>query len=53
MVQPVHSQQQYVPDSVRTAMYWSDLGFGGGPFYKIEVVGWYVMKRASLVTVIG
>ena len=25
-------------------MYRSDLGFGGGPFYKVEVVWWYVMK---------
>ena len=22
-----------------------DLGFGGGPFYKVEVVGWYVNKQ--------
>ena len=32
------SKQQYVPDRCRTAMYWSDLGFGGDPFYKVEVV---------------
>ena len=28
-------------------------GFPQDPLYKIEVVGWYVMKRASVVTVIG
>ena len=31
-------------------MYLSDLGFPKDPFYKVEVVGWYVMKQASLVT---
>ena len=28
-------------------MYRSDLGWGEGPFYKVEVVWWYVMGRAS------
>ena len=30
-----------------------DLGWGGDPFYKVEVVGWYVMGPASLVSMIG
>ena len=34
-------------------MYRSDLGWGGDPFYKVEEEGWYVMERASLVTVLG
>ena len=42
-------QQHYVPDHCRTATYSSDLGFGGGPIYKVEVVGWYVMKPVSLI----
>ena len=48
-----NKEQQYVPDRCRTAMYSSDLGLGGDPFYKVEVVGWGVMKRVSLVTLIG
>ena len=46
-------QKQYVPDSIGAVMYWSDLGLGGDPFYKVEVVGWYVVKQASLVTMRG
>ena len=34
-------------------MYWSDLGLGGDPFCKVEVVGWYVVGWASLVSVRG
>ena len=34
-------------------MYLSDLGFTLDPFYKVEGVGDCVMKRASLVNVIG
>ena len=45
--------QQYLPDRCRTAMYWSDLGLAWDPFYKVEVVGCYVLGRASLVSVKG
>ena len=34
-------------------MFRSDLGLTWDPFYKVEVVGCYVMGRASLVSVIG
>ena len=34
-------------------MYWSDLGFPWDPFYRVEVVGWYVVGRANLVAVRG
>ena len=35
-------------------MYRSDLDWGGGgsPFYKVGMIGWYVMEQASLVRVI-
>ena len=46
-------QQQYSPNSIGAVMYWTDLGLGGDPFYKVEVVGWYVVRRASLGTVRG
>ena len=45
------SQQQYLPDHCRTAMYSSDLGLEWDPFYKVGVVGCYVVGRASLVSV--
>ena len=31
----------------------SDLGCGGGSFYKVEVVGWYVVGWAGSVSVVG
>ena len=42
-------QQQYLPDRCRRAMYRSDWGLVWDPFYKVEGVGCYVMKWASLV----
>ena len=43
-------QQQYLPDRCRTALYRSDLGLEGDPFYKGEVMGWYIygVKRVRL-----
>ena len=36
-------QQQYSPNRCRRVMYRLDLGFRGGPFYKVEVVGWLLL----------
>ena len=47
------SQQQYTTSSYWKAMFRSDLGFPWAPFYKVGLLGWYVMERASLVSMIG
>ena len=50
---PRSSMFPSVLEHCRTAMYSSDCGFPWDSFYKVKEVGWYVMKRVSLVTVVG
>ena len=47
------TKQQHGPDIKRKVMCLLDLGSPLDPFNKVEVVGWYVIEWASLVTVIG
>ena len=49
----ITGERQYSLSKMGKALYSSVLGFPQDPFYKVEVVGRYVMGRASLVTVIG
>ena len=44
-----YEELQYAPGGCRTAMYWSDWGLGGDPFY---MVGWYINSQLAYICIL-